>query len=165
MFSNNRIKFILVSFLVSSGLFFLSSAFCAAQPSDPTRQWLKDVEPIITKTEREVFDSLKTEEDRRRFINLFWRARDPNPQTAQNEFKLDYYERLTYAKNRLGGVKSDRGRIYMILGKPKDVSHYSGVEQVVESELWTYYTDGRAGLPPILRLLFFGSLFFKKIFL
>ncbi len=67
-------------------LSFLNPASVYGQESASWQQWLEDVDPIITKAEEEVFKSLKTIEDRMRFISLFWRARDPNPQTPQNEF-------------------------------------------------------------------------------
>ena len=146
-------KTIIVFFALT--LSFLAPAFVKSQGSKSWQEWLEDVEPIITKAEEEVFNSLKTEEDRMRFINLFWRARDPNPQTPQNEYKLDYYTRLNYAKNRLRGIKSDRGRIYMILGEPFERNNYAGSEQVVECELWTYHSEDKPGLPPFMNLLFY----------
>ena len=96
-----------------------------------------------------MFDGLKTQEDRVRFIDSFWKARDPDLETEQNEYKQEYYERLAYARRRLRGIKSDRGRIYIILGKPFETSSFSGVEQVVECELWRYHAEGRPGLPPV----------------
>ncbi len=136
-------------------LSFLTPASVYGQETASWQQWLEDVEPIITKAEEEVFKSLKTVEDRMRFISLFWRARDPNPQTPQNEFKLDYYKRLSYAKSRLRGTRSDRGRIYMILGEPFEKSNFAGSDRVVECELWTYHSEGRPGLPPFMNLIFY----------
>jgi len=88
-----------------------------AQKNDPWKTWLRDVEPIITNAEKDVFKDLKTEEDRARFVDAFWRVRDPDPETAQNEYKAEYYRRFGYVNKHLGGTRSDRGRIYMILGE------------------------------------------------
>lgn len=126
-----------------------------AQKKDAIKEWLREVEPIITKTEKQVFEDLRTEEDRMRFINMFWNIRDPNPETPENEYKLEYYRRLNYVNRYLGGTRSDRGRIYMILGEPKERNSYTGGEQVVDSEVWVYYGEGRPGLPPVMNLLFF----------
>jgi len=136
-------------------LSFLNFASVFGQEAESWQKWLEDVEPIITKAEEEVFKSLKTEEDRMRFINAFWRARDPEPRTPQNEYKLDYYKRLSYAKSRLRGIRSDRGRIYMILGEPFEKTNFAGAEQVVECELWSYHLEGKPGLPPFINLLFY----------
>ncbi len=146
-------KGIILSF-VAALLFFTPPSFCRRE-AESWKKWLEDVEPIITAAETEVFKSLKTEEDRTRFINAFWRARDPDPQTPENEYKSAYYQRLNYAKRRLRGIKSDRGRIYMILGEPTEKTNFAGVEQLVECELWTYYSEGRPGLPPVMNLLFY----------
>jgi GWxTD domain-containing protein len=126
-----------------------------AQKKDASEEWLREVEPIITKAEKTVFENLRTEEDRMRFINSFWKVRDPNPETRENEYKLEYYKRLNYVKKYFKSTRSDQGRIYMILGEPTDRSSYTGGEQVVDSEVWTYYSENRPGLPPVMNLLFY----------
>ncbi len=126
-----------------------------AQQEDFAKEWLREVEPIITKAEKTVFEDLKTEEDRMRFINSFWKVRNPNPETRENEYKLEYYKRLNYVKKYFKSTRSDQGRIYMILGEPTDRSSYTGGEQVVDSEVWTYYSENRPGLPPVMNLLFY----------
>lgn len=83
----NKRAILIFSFLAIS---FLSPASVQSQDLESWKKWLKDVEPIITKAEEEVFKSLKIEEDRMKFISSFWRVRDPNPRTPQNEYKLDY---------------------------------------------------------------------------
>ena len=149
MNKKNSVLFVILA------LFFFPSRFVLSQEAESWQKWLEDVEPIITSAEQEVFKTLKTEEDRIRFISSFWRARDPDLKTPQNEYKLDYYKRLNYAKSRLRGIKSDRGRIYMILGEPFERSNYAGAEQMVECELWTYHSEERPGLPPAMNLLFY----------
>ncbi len=91
----------------------------------------KDVDYIITKEERKAFDSLVTDEERENFIENFWRRRDPNPDTEENEYREEYYERIAYANEKFAsgipGWKTDRGRIYITFGKPDSVeSHPSG---------------------------------------
>ena len=125
------------------------------QKEEPWKEWLREVDPIMTNAEKSVFHSLKTEEDRMRFIDSFWKARDRDPQTRQNEYKLEYYRRISYAKKNLGGIKSDQGRIYLILGEPTERKTFIGSEKVVDAELWTYYEEERPGLPPVMNLIFF----------
>lgn len=117
--------------------------------------WLDEVGPIMTKRELAVFKSLQTEEDRKRFQQMFWKARDTIPGTPQNEYMIEYYARKGYAEAHYGGTRTDRGRIYVLLGKPAEVQNYSGSEKVVDCELWLYQNEGRRGLPPLLYLLFF----------
>ena len=56
------------------------------------KDWLdKDVTYIITDDERKAFKKLATDDEREKFIEEFWRRRDPDPDTDENEFKEEYY--------------------------------------------------------------------------
>src|SRR5436305_6371787 len=96
------------------------------------REWPdKDVAYIITPQERAAYKKLKTNEEREQFIELFWRRRDPDPDTDENEYREEYYERIAYANEHFAsgipGWKTDRGRIYIMYGKPDETeSHPSG---------------------------------------
>ena len=96
------------------------------------KKWVnEDVAFIITKEERRAFNELKTDEERENFIENFWRRRDPNPDTEENEYREEYYERIAYANEHftsgIPGWKTDRGRIYIAWGKPDSVeSHPAG---------------------------------------
>ena len=96
------------------------------------KDWLeKDVAYIITDDERRAFKKLATDEEREQFIELFWRNRDPDPDTEENEYREEYYERIAYANEHyasgIPGWKTDRGRIYITFGKPTSVeSHPTG---------------------------------------
>jgi GWxTD domain-containing protein len=96
------------------------------------KKWLEeDVAYIITDEERKAFLKLQTDEEREQFIEAFWRRRDPDPDTEENEFKEEYYERIAYANEHftsgIPGWKTDRGRIYIKFGKPDEIeSHPMG---------------------------------------
>jgi GWxTD domain-containing protein len=90
------------------------------------KDWLeKDVTYVITDEERKAFKKLTTDEERERFIEEFWRRRDPDPDTEENEFKEEYYERIAYANEHFSsgipGWKTDRGRIWIMYGKPDEL--------------------------------------------
>ncbi|MGB7923225.1 MAG: GWxTD domain-containing protein [Pyrinomonadaceae bacterium] len=96
------------------------------------KDWLeKDAAYIITDEERKAFKKLATDEEREQFIEQFWRRRDPDPDTDENEYRELYYERIAYANEHYSsgvpGWKTDRGRIYIKFGKPDEVeSHPNG---------------------------------------
>lgn len=101
---------------------------------DRYRKWLdEDVVYIITDEERDVFESLSTDDERDAFIEQFWLRRDPDPETAENEFRAEHYRRLAYANDHFSvgapGWKSDRGRIYILHGKPDSIEHHDQGEQ------------------------------------
>lgn len=90
---------------------------------DVYREWLqKDVLYIISQQEKEVFSKLTTDAERDRFIEEFWRSRDPTPDAPPNEFKEEHYRRLAYANEHFSagkpGWKTDRGMIYIKFGPP-----------------------------------------------
>jgi GWxTD domain-containing protein len=135
------IAFLALVFAVPSGL-----AQKKSSSQDPTekprnvkpelkkayKDWLdKDVAYIITDEERKAFRKLETDDERERFIEEFWRRRDPDPDTDENEFREEYYERIAYANEHyasgIPGWKTDRGRIYITWGKPDEIeTHPSG---------------------------------------
>ena len=96
------------------------------------KDWLeKDVTYIITDEERKAFKKLVTDDERERFIEEFWRRRDPDPDTDENEYREEYYERIAYANEHFAsgipGWKSDRGRIWIMYGKPDELeTHPAG---------------------------------------
>ncbi len=133
----------------------------ARLPAD-ARGWLQDeVAYIITDREREVFLALETSDERKAFINAFWRKRDPIPATPENELKDEHYRRLEHADQKFReiasrpGRKTDRGRMYVILGEPRNIERFDNNNQVFTTELWFYDGDTSKGLPPFFYLLFF----------
>ena len=100
--------------------------------SKPYKKWLdEDVVWIITDEERAAFKQLSNDEERDNFIEAFWQRRDPTPDTEENEYKEEHYQRIAYANEHFAagvpGWKTDRGRMYIVFGKPDEIdSHPSG---------------------------------------
>ncbi len=96
------------------------------------KKWLnEDVVWIITDEERAAFKQLSNDEERDNFIEAFWQRRDPTPDTEENEYKEEHYARIAYANEHFAagipGWKTDRGRIYIMYGKPDEIdAHPSG---------------------------------------
>lgn len=153
---------ILFSLLFILLLFFLSFS-AKKKPDLPSKykKWIeKDVVYIITPKEKEVFYKLENDRERDLFIEEFWLQRDPTPATERNEFKEEHYRRIEYANKNFGrgtpikGWRTDRGRIYIVLGKPGYIQKYiTGDTHPIE--IWYYHGNPRYGQAPIFRLLFF----------
>jgi GWxTD domain-containing protein len=98
----------------------------------PYKTWLnEDVVYIIAPEERQAFLQLETNEEREQFIEAFWQRRSSNPDLPDNDFKEEHYRRIAYANEHFAsgipGWKTDRGRIYIIWGKPDEIeSHPTG---------------------------------------
>jgi TonB family protein len=111
-----------------------------ARPEDPLpvkyRKWVdEEAIYIISDIERDVFLRCRTDQERDLFIESFWRARDPNPATAANEFKEEHERRMAYANEHFStsttpGWKTEWGKLYIVMGetypKPR-----TGVEPTV----------------------------------
>jgi GWxTD domain-containing protein len=147
-------KRLIRNFALAASIVISSVSFGLAQKSTPTpnedinnkarnvkteeskkkiyQDWVsKDVAYIITPDEQKAYKKLTTDEERENFIENFWRRRDPDPDTEENEYRDEYFERIAYANEHyasgIPGWKTDRGRIYITFGKPDSVeSHPSG---------------------------------------
>src|SRR6266576_1292934 len=100
--------------------------------SSSFKKWLnEDVAYIITDEERAAFKQLSNDEERDNFIEAFWQRRDPTPDTEENEYKEEHYQRIAYANEHFAagvpGWKTDRGRMYIVFGKPDEIeAHPAG---------------------------------------
>lgn len=105
------------------------------------KEFLSKVRYIITKEEKRTFLLLPSEE-RKAFVEEFWKVRDPDPFTELNEFKKIYFERIEMANilfttSGVLGWLQDRGRAYILLGPPKHRLTQSGYYDRWE-ERWLY---------------------------
>ncbi|MGB8957603.1 MAG: GWxTD domain-containing protein [Candidatus Aminicenantales bacterium] len=122
---------------------------CATTPAmrsldSESRDFISKVRFIITKQERQRLLATPAG-DRNAFIEEFWKKRDPNPATAVNEFKEQYFARIAEANHLFNeggepGWLQDRGRIYILLGPPTNRFTYPrGVTFYdVPREYWYY---------------------------
>jgi GWxTD domain-containing protein len=126
------------------------------------RQWLdKDAAYLIGPKEKEVFLSLASDRERDLFIEAFWKQRDPTPGTDRNEFREEHYRRMAYADQHFGrsgikpGWKTDRGRVHIILGPPRQDFVYDQDAQVRPVEIWFYEGLSLPGLPEGFSCVFY----------
>jgi GWxTD domain-containing protein len=78
---------------------------------------------LMTKEERKQWESIKTDEQAKLFIDLWWARRDPTPATAHNEFRQTVEDRVRAADQRffeakLVGSLTDRGKLFILMGSP-----------------------------------------------
>ena len=81
---------------------------------------------LMTSEEQAKWKTIKTDADASAFIDLFWAKRDPSPATPRNEFKENFDAAVKYADEkftagRTRGAVSDRGKILILFGAPKNV--------------------------------------------
>lgn len=84
------------------------------------------------------------EDEQKEMIETFWKERDPNPETPENELEEEFFLRVAFANENFftwpdgrNGWRSDRGRIYIIYGPPTTVERPAS-EGSNRYEIWTY---------------------------
>jgi GWxTD domain-containing protein len=110
------------------------------------QEFFKYAQYLFTKNERKIFRSLSTDEARERFIKNFWEIRDPSPYTADNEFKLEMEQRYEYVikyfkEGPIPGWKTDRGRIFLMLGPPTAQQEDMQVDELNRASIIQWYYD------------------------
>jgi GWxTD domain-containing protein len=106
---------------------------------------------IMTEDEKKIYKSLPDDSARQEFVDEFWKIRDPDPGTEENEAKVEFEERIRYANQWFGsynprrgqeskddaeehsriGWDEDRGRVYIVLGPPDVVYYFSNEDESV----------------------------------
>ncbi|MGQ9801308.1 MAG: GWxTD domain-containing protein [Candidatus Saccharicenans sp.] len=129
---------------------------------DKYRKWLEEeVVYIISEKERDVFLRLENDRQREIFIEAFWKQRDPNPNTPENEFKVEHYRRIDYANQHFGkespgpGWRSDMGKVYIMLGEPQSTEKYENLYDLYPTIIWFYQGMAEYGLPNAFSVVFY----------
>jgi len=78
---------------------------------------------LMTGEERDSYSRLSDAVARSEFISEFWKHRDPNPETPENEFRDEFERRVAFADQRMAqdetrGSLTDRGQVFVLLGPP-----------------------------------------------
>ena len=80
-------------------------------------------------------------EEKIQYIADFWSQKDPEPLTEHNELLDEFKARVRYVNMSFSdigkGWRSDRGRIYIIYGKPNQINRYSS-QSDGRYEIWEY---------------------------
>lgn len=129
---------------------------------DKYRVWLEEeVIYIITPKEKDVFLQLQTDREREMFIEAFWKQRDTNPSTPENEYKEEHYRRINYANQKFGrespgqGWQTARGKIYITLGEPRMIERFENETEIYPTIIWFYDGMAEYGLPNAFNVVFF----------
>ncbi|MFA3782935.1 GWxTD domain-containing protein [Melioribacteraceae bacterium 4301-Me] len=132
-----------------AGESYISSEF-AVMTAQECDKMFDEAKYIATKKEIEQYSKIDSLNGKREFLFKFWKVRDTNPETPQNEFKEEYMRRVEYANKHFGyanreGYKSDRGRVYLLYGEPDQKDFFPNEPNVKPYETW-YYNSIEGGV-------------------
>ena len=105
---------------------------------------------IASSAEVDKYDKINTTEGKREFLYNFWKDKDNDPSTQENEFYKLYLSKVTLSNQKYGslsrvGWKSDRGRVYIIYGEPSEIERYPNQVDTKPYEIW-YYNELEGGV-------------------
>jgi len=131
---------VLAAVLAAAGACRLQNIERGLPPEDA--EWLSRVRYLITPGERKIFLELPAAE-RPAAKEEFWARRDTNPETEENEFRTQYYDRMKTADNLFRGEgrpgwSTDRGRIFILFGPPTERLTYPMESRGNCREVWYY---------------------------
>ncbi|MDP3792342.1 MAG: GWxTD domain-containing protein [bacterium] len=141
------------------------------RPGDPIYQQKKEFLDryvhFITPAEEEGFKLLNTTDSFDRFVEEFWKKRDTNPLTPENEYKELIDSRISDIENEIfatdldipgtrfslaRGLRGDMARIYLYYGRPHYKEKMSEGRNHGDLMVW-YYFDTQ--VRPLFRFLFY----------
>jgi len=98
---------------------------------------------IAVQNEIDAYTKIDSLNAKREFLYYFWKNRDVNPSTLQNEFKIDYMRRVEYTNRNFSvagrpGYKTDRGRVYLTYGEPDQRDFYPNESNLKPHEIWFF---------------------------
>jgi len=99
---------------------------------------------LAVPAERTTLAGCTTERARQRYLFRFWRIRDPEPETPENErlvqFRKDFDRSQTYFASAMfrDGWRSDRGRIILRYGYPTQIEQFVQTIDTRPYETWFY---------------------------
>ncbi|MEP7145421.1 MAG: GWxTD domain-containing protein, partial [bacterium] len=98
---------------------------------------------ILSDNQISRYKSLPSTNDKKKFLYNIWAAKDINPNTQVLESKIAYFKRISeaskmYQENFKEGWKTDRGRIFVLYGKPDDVDRHPFDASTKSYEVWKY---------------------------
>jgi GWxTD domain-containing protein len=127
----------------------LSSEFGTMSDEELDDIWAKSKYKAVPQ-EIKGYTKIKGEEGKRQFLYEFWKKRDTDVSTPENEAFREYLSRIDESNKRFGtmskiGWKTDRGRIYILYGEPSEVERFPNQMDTKPYEIW-HYNDLEGGV-------------------
>ncbi|WP_456439759.1 GWxTD domain-containing protein [Caldithrix abyssi] len=78
-----------------------------------------------------------------KWFKQYWKKRDPSKGTVYNEIMAEFFRRVEIANKRYSnrhreGWETDRGRIYILYGEPKEIDDHRYATETKPYQIWVY---------------------------
>ncbi|RMG61876.1 MAG: GWxTD domain-containing protein [Calditrichaeota bacterium] len=113
-----------------------------SQPEEKLDEEFNYARYVATDAEKKVWESLNRE-GKIDFLIDFWKRRDTNPETPENEYRQEYLTLVYYANEHFTiknkpGWESDRGRVLLTYGRPDQIDRNVSRSNMKPYEVWHY---------------------------
>ncbi len=124
------------------GLPSLAAAYRDFRPGDtttadpPNEKWADGpIRGLLKAEDKRQWSGFSDPASRSEFVTKFWAARDPKPETPENEFRQEFEKRVAFAdmhfaQDETRGSLTDRGLVFLLLGPPT----YAGRKPIAAGE-------------------------------
>jgi GWxTD domain-containing protein len=141
----------------------------SGKPEEVGEDWVEGpVRALLTPAERNEFVRRFDAVSRAEFVTAFWKARDPRPETPENEFQNEFSKRAAFAdshftQDEARGSLTDRGMVFLLFGPPShsgrkplqtgdDVADSSGLSQYGRAEISAAARSGGSSIDRMARI-------------
>ena len=127
----------------------LSSEFGAMSDEELDDIWAKSKYKAVPQ-EIKSYSTIKGVDSKRQFLYEFWKKRDTDISTPENEALREFITRIDESNKRFGtmskiGWKTDRGRVYILNGEPNEIERFPNQMDTKPYEIW-HYNDIEGGV-------------------
>ena len=145
--------FLVVAALAAMAAVVTAQEEAAAPPAEQAaaafdwRTWADGPEGfLLTKDELKEWKAITSEAAAKRFIDLFWARRNPDPDLPFNAFRAQFDAVVRYADDNFSyegrrGALTDRGRVMILMGEPHFVENRAPTETVERMDDMAAGTD------------------------
>ena len=137
---------------------------------DKKVSYYQDALGVVGK-ESEIFKNLKTIEEVDKFVEVFMKVRDPDPNTSENEFKIGKDKLIEDIQSEAllnqgivfkanGGLRGDMAHVYLLYGAPHQIEKTQNMSRVADLMAWVYFRNQK----PLFVFLFYDKGFGYKLF-
>mgnify|MGYP001158293238 FL=1 len=104
----------------------------------------KIIKHFATGREKRNYKKLTSHEEKVDFLTEFWNLMDPDPSTIDNESRNETMIRVGFVNKKYTvglkkGFETDRGRVYIVYGKPDEIMRDQYDGDIRPNEIWRYH--------------------------
>ena len=133
-------------------VFLLSEEVENPQLTEAEQEQLRhyqSIHHIASEKDLTMYKSLGSQNAKMKFLQAFWKKRDPTPDTPLNERLRDHLMRMKYSDDTFTaqpgnlGSDTDKGRIYVKYGPPNERDYTTSAAVGKAIDTWIYEKSGR----------------------